>query len=56
MMLKIYFTEPFSTAISEMNKFCPQSQKQQLNQEIWYHGSVTRTEAESMLKRVNIFI
>lgn len=39
-----------------MNKFCPQSQIQELNNEIWYHGSVTRSEAESMLKRVNTFL
>ena len=38
-----------------MNKLSPQSQKQQLKQEVWYHGSVSRSEAESMLTRVNIF-
>jgi SHC-transforming protein 1 len=48
----MHFTEPFSTAISEMNKLSPQTQKQQLKQEIWYHGSVSRSEAESILTRV----
>lgn len=37
-----------------MNKLSPHSQKQQLKQEIWFHGSVSRAEAESMLTRVNI--
>lgn len=39
-----------------MNKLSPHSQKQQLKQEIWFHGSVSRAEAESMLTRVNIKI
>lgn len=39
-----------------MNKLSPHSQKQQLKQEIWFHGSVSRAEAESMLTRVNIEI
>lgn len=39
-----------------MNRLSPRSQKQQLKQEIWFHGSVSRSEAESMLTRVNIFI
>lgn len=47
--------EPFSSAISDMNRLSPRSQKQQLKQEIWFHGSVSRSEAESMLTRVNIF-
>ncbi|XP_001602298.2 SHC-transforming protein 1 isoform X1 [Nasonia vitripennis] len=48
--------QPFSTAISEMNKLSPQCQKQQLKQEIWYHGSVSRSEAESMLTRDGDFL
>lgn len=39
-----------------MNRLSPRSQKQQLKQEIWFHGSVSRSEAESMLTRVNISI
>jgi hypothetical protein len=39
-----------------MNRLSPRSQKQQLKQEIWFHGSVSRSEAESMLTGVNIFI
>jgi hypothetical protein len=46
--------EPFSSAISDMNRLSPRSQKQQLKQEIWFHGSVSRSEAESMLSRVGI--
>lgn len=38
-----------------MNRLSPQAQIQQLKQEIWFHGSVSRAEAESMLSRVNIF-
>lgn len=38
-----------------MNRLSPRSQKQQLKQEIWFHGSVSRSEAESMLTRVNIY-
>lgn len=52
--IEYYFIEPFSSAISDMNKLSPHSQKQQLKQEIWFHGSVSRAEAESMLTRVNI--
>ncbi|XP_058796816.1 SHC-transforming protein 1 [Phymastichus coffea] len=48
--------QPFSTAISELNKLSPQLQKQQLKQEIWYHGSVSRSEAESMLTRDGDFL
>ncbi|KAJ8681327.1 hypothetical protein QAD02_017114 [Eretmocerus hayati] len=47
--------QPFSTAISEM-KLSPQLQKQQLKQEVWYHGCVSRTEAESMLNRDGDFL
>jgi len=39
-----------------MNRLSPRSQKQQLKEEIWFHGSVSRSEAESMLTRVNICI
>lgn len=48
--------EPFSSAISDMNRLSPRLQKQQLKQEIWFHGSVSRSEAESMLTRVNMLI
>ncbi|XP_074099406.1 SHC-adaptor protein isoform X1 [Cotesia typhae] len=48
--------QPFSTAISEMNKLSPRSQKQQLRQEVWYHGSVSRSEAESMLTKDGDFL
>ncbi|XP_014204495.1 SHC-transforming protein 1 [Copidosoma floridanum] len=48
--------QPFSTAISEMNKLSPQSQRRQLRQEIWYHGSVSRAEAEAMLTRDGDFL
>ena len=39
-----------------MNRLSPHSQKQQLKQEIWFHGSVSRAEAESMLTKVGITI
>ncbi|KAK0086777.1 hypothetical protein PV325_011203 [Microctonus aethiopoides] len=48
--------QPFCTAISEMNKLSPRSQKQQLKQEVWYHGSVSRSEAESMLTKDGDFL
>lgn len=48
--------QPFSTAISEMNKLSPKSQKQQLKHEVWYHGSVSRSEAESMLTKDGDFL
>ena len=54
MLFLIFFIEPFCTAISEIIKLSPESQKQQLKQELWFHGSVSRFEAESMLSRVSI--
>lgn len=39
-----------------MNKLSPRSQKQQLKQEVWYHGSVSRSEAESMLTKDGDFL
>ncbi|XP_014295385.1 SHC-transforming protein 1 isoform X1 [Microplitis demolitor] len=48
--------QPFSTAISELTKLSPRSQKQQLKQEVWYHGSVSRSEAESMLTKDGDFL
>ncbi|XP_014234309.1 SHC-transforming protein 1 isoform X1 [Trichogramma pretiosum] len=50
--------QPFSTAISEMNKTKnhPLSEKQQLKQEAWYHGVVNRADAEAMLKRDGDFL
>lgn len=48
--------QPFSTAISEMNKLSPRSQKQQLKHEVWYHGCVSRSEAESMLTKNGDFL
>ncbi|XP_012285322.1 SHC-transforming protein 1 [Orussus abietinus] len=48
--------QPFSTAISEMNKLSPRSQKYQLKQEVWFHGSVSRSEAEAMLTRDGDFL
>lgn len=50
--LELYVSEPFCTAISEIIKLSPESQKHQLKQELWFHGSVSRFEAESMLSRV----
>ncbi|XP_076290330.1 SHC-adaptor protein isoform X2 [Lasioglossum baleicum] len=50
------WAEPFSSAISDMNRLSPHSQKQQLKQEIWFHGSVSRAEAESMLTRDGDFL
>ncbi|XP_015127169.1 SHC-transforming protein 1 [Diachasma alloeum] len=48
--------QPFSTAISEMNKLSPRSQQHQLKTEVWYHGSVSRPEAESMLTKDGDFL
>ncbi|XP_076763032.1 SHC-adaptor protein [Xylocopa sonorina] len=48
--------QPFSSAISDLNRLSPHSQKQQLKQEIWFHGSVSRAEAESMLTRDGDFL
>ncbi|XP_033211812.1 SHC-transforming protein 1 [Belonocnema kinseyi] len=48
--------QPFCTAISEIIKLSPESQKQQLKQELWFHGSVSRFEAESMLSRDGDFL
>lgn len=48
--------QPFSTAISEMNILSPKSQKQQLKHEVWYHGCVSRSEAESMLTKDGEFL
>ncbi|XP_043482025.1 SHC-transforming protein 1 [Leptopilina heterotoma] len=48
--------QPFCTAISEIIKLSPESQKHQLKQEIWFHGSVSRFEAESMLSRDGDFL
>ncbi|XP_063980658.1 SHC-transforming protein 1 [Diachasmimorpha longicaudata] len=48
--------QPFSTAISEMNKLSPRFQQNQLKTEAWYHGSVSRPEAESMLTKDGDFL
>ncbi|XP_043283537.1 SHC-transforming protein 1 [Venturia canescens] len=48
--------QPLSTAISEMTKLSPRTQKQQLKQEVWFHGSVSRGEAESMLTKDGDFL
>lgn len=39
-----------------MNKLSPRSQKQQLKHEVWYHGCVSRSEAESMLAKDGDFL
>ncbi|XP_046752263.1 SHC-transforming protein 1 [Diprion similis] len=48
--------QPFNTAIPEVSKLSPQSQKQQLKREIWFHGSISRAEAESMLTKDGDFL
>lgn len=55
-LFDVFDMQPFSSAISDMNKLSPHSQKQQLKQEIWFHGSVSRAEAESMLTRDGDFL
>ncbi|EFN88952.1 SHC-transforming protein 1 isoform X2 [Harpegnathos saltator] len=55
-LFDVFDMEPFSLAISDMNRLSPRSQKQQLKQEIWFHGSVSRAEAESMLTRDGDFL
>ncbi|XP_034934049.1 SHC-transforming protein 1 [Chelonus insularis] len=55
-MFDVFDMQPFSTAISEMNKLSPRSQKQQLKLEVWYHGSVSRSEAEAMLTKDGDFL
>lgn len=55
-MDQCYIPEPFSTAISEMNKLSPRSQQHQLRMEVWYHGCVSRSEAESMLAKDGDFL
>ncbi|XP_020286969.1 SHC-transforming protein 1 isoform X2 [Pseudomyrmex gracilis] len=52
----VFDMQPFSSAISDMSRLSPHSQKQQLEQEIWFHGSVSRSEAESMLTRDGDFL
>ena len=46
-LFDVFDMQPFSSAISDLNRLSPHSQKQQLKQEIWFHGSVSRAEAES---------
>ncbi|XP_066600606.1 SHC-transforming protein 1 [Prorops nasuta] len=55
-LFDVFDMQPFSSAISEMNKLSPRSQKKQMMQEIWFHGSVSRSEAESMLSRDGDFL
>ena len=55
-LFDVFDMQPFSSAISDMNRLSPYSQKQQLKQEIWFHGSVSRAEAESMLTRDGDFL
>ncbi|EZA56888.1 hypothetical protein DMN91_001339 [Ooceraea biroi] len=55
-LFDVFDMQPFSSAISDMNRLSPRSQKQQLKQEIWFHGSVSRSEAESMLSRDGDFL
>ncbi|XP_029042440.1 SHC-adaptor protein [Osmia lignaria lignaria] len=55
-LFDVFDMQPFSSAISDMNRLSPHSQKQQLKQEIWFHGSVSRAEAESMLTRDGDFL
>ncbi|XP_011701803.1 PREDICTED: SHC-transforming protein 1 [Wasmannia auropunctata] len=55
-LFDVFDMQPFSSAISDMNRLSPRSQKQQLKQEIWFHGSVSRSEAESMLTRDGDFL
>ncbi|KAG7189041.1 hypothetical protein KM043_008632 [Ampulex compressa] len=55
-LFDVFDMQPFSSAISDMNRLSPHSQKQQLKQEIWFHGSVSRSEAESMLARDGDFL
>ncbi|XP_070156940.1 SHC-transforming protein 1 [Polyergus mexicanus] len=55
-LFDVFDMQPFSSAISDMNRLSPQAQIQQLKQEIWFHGSVSRSEAESMLSRDGDFL
>ncbi|XP_014615575.1 PREDICTED: SHC-transforming protein 1 [Polistes canadensis] len=55
-LFDVFDMQPFSSAISEMSKLSPRSQKNQLKQETWFHGSVSRAEAESMLMRDGDFL
>ncbi|XP_012231756.1 SHC-transforming protein 1 [Linepithema humile] len=55
-MFDVFDMQPFSSAISDMSRLSPRSQKHQLKQEIWFHGSVSRSEAESMLTRDGDFL
>ncbi|CAK9814673.1 SHC-transforming protein 1 [Anthophora plagiata] len=55
-LFDVFDMQPFSSAISDLNRLSPHSQKQQLKQEVWFHGSVSRAEAESMLARDGDFL
>ena len=55
-----FFIEPFSTSLSQLEpaaavpKCLSVQQRMQLAQELWYHGPITRKQAEDLLKQVLI--
>ncbi|XP_024947119.1 SHC-transforming protein 1 isoform X2 [Cephus cinctus] len=48
--------QPFNETMPEFNNLSLRSQRYQLKQEVWFHGCVSRFEAESMLTRDGDFL
>jgi hypothetical protein len=48
----VYDLEPFNTAVPT-DILAPASQRVQLQREVWFHGPVSRQEAEALLTRVS---
>lgn len=51
----VYVLEPFNTAVPT-DILAPASQRVQLQREIWFHGPVSRQEAETLLTRVSCLL